>query len=482
VDPAESSLTHARLTAAQRRLAVCTLIVGTVMGSMDGTIANVALPTIAGDLHASASASIWVVNAYQLATTISLLSFASLGDIFGYTRIYRLALVVFIIASLLCAMSRSLLALTLARLLQGFAASAQMAVAPAVARSLYPPAQLGRAVSNSALAVAISAVAGPAVAGLILSLGPWPWLFLINVPLGIVTIVLAYRYLPTQAGTRHPFDIQSAIESALTFGLFVVAIDGLGHGVNRLASAFEFGAMAIIAAAFLRRQFQLEVPLLPIDLFKVPMFSLSIATSYLSFVAQALTIVTLPFYFEDVLRFSAVATGLLMTPWPITVMFVAKPAGRLADRYPAGVLTTIGMGVVAAGLILIVLLPPHPSIADIAWRMAVCGLGTGFFQSPNNRAIQGSAPIRRSGAAGGVQAMARVTGQTTGAALVALIFGLFASGVHASRGAIIAALELATVFVVAAGLMSSLRLSTQVQGDGAPQKHHAEQKPQDAIG
>jgi MFS transporter, DHA2 family, multidrug resistance protein len=451
-----------------------TVVIGTVLSTMDGTIANVALPTIATDVHASAATSIWIVNAYQLAISVSLLSFASLGDIFGYGRIYRWALIVFTAASLICALSHSLLALTLGRVVQGFAASAQMAVSPAVGRSLYPRAQLGRAISNSAFAVAISAVAGPAVAGAILSVAPWPWLFLINLPIGAVAIALAFRYLPEHAGTRHPFDVPSAVASALTFGLFVAAIDGFGHGVNKAVNAVELIAMLFCAVLLLRRQRLLTVPMIAVDLFRRSLFSLSVATSYLSFIGQALTIVTLPFYFEDVLGFSAVKTGLLMTPWPLAIMLVAKPAGRLADRYPAGVLTTIGMLVVASGLVLILLLPADPSAVDIAWRTAICGLGTGFFQSPNNRAIMGSAPMERSGAAGGIQAMARVTGQTTGAALVALVFGIFEAGMHANGTAITVALELAIAFTLVAALISSLRLRAQVESNRASQQYQTE--------
>jgi MFS transporter, DHA2 family, multidrug resistance protein len=447
------------LPPAARRWAVLTTMVGTVMSSLDSNIANVALPAIAKDVHASAAASIWIVNAYQLAVTVTLLSFSSLGDILGYARIYRLALCVFTVASILCATSHSLETLTMARILQGVAASAQMAVSPAINRSLYPKSQLGRAISNSAMAVAMSGAAGPTVAGAILSVAPWPWLFWVNLPAGLIALALASRFLPDRAGTRHRFDVPSAVESALTFGLFVIAIDGFGHGANRTLSILELLAFAGFGFLFIRRQYVLSVPMLAIDLFARPIFSLSIAVSFMAFVAQALAIVTMPFYFEDVLGFSAVYTGLLITPWPLTVVLVAKASGRLADRYPAGILTTIGMAIFAAGLLLIVLLPPNPTPFEIAWRMAICGLGTGFYQSPNNRAIMVNAPMERSGAASGILAMARTTGMTTGAALVALIFGVFEVGLHASRSGVTVALSLAVVVTLVAGIGSSLRLA-----------------------
>jgi DHA2 family multidrug resistance protein-like MFS transporter len=349
--------------------------------------------------------------------------------------------------------------LTLARLLQGVAASAQMAVSPALNRSLYPKSQLGRAISNSAMAVAISAAAGPTVAGAILSVAPWPWLFWINIPAGLIALGLSLRFLPARPGTRHRFDVPSAIEGALTFGLFVIVIDGFGHGANRTLGTFELAAFVAVAILFVRRQLSLPVPMLAVDLFGRPIFSLSVTVNFVSFIAQALTIVALPFYFEDVLGYSAVNTGLLMTPWPLAILLIAKPAGRLADRYPAGILSTIGMAILTAGLLLVLFLPPDPQPLDIVWRMAICGFGTGFFQSPNNRTIMGSAPMERSGAAGGIQAMARTTGQTTGAALVALVFGAFESGLHATRMGITVALALALFFNVVAGVASSLRLA-----------------------
>jgi DHA2 family multidrug resistance protein-like MFS transporter len=436
----------------QRFWAILTVALGVTMAVLDGAIANIALPTIAVDVHASAAASIWVVNAFQLAIIVSLLPLAALGDIVGYRRIYQIGLGVFTLASLSCALSDSLLTLTAARVLQGFGAAGIMSVNAALVRFIYPRNLLGRGLGLNAMIVAVSSALGPTVAAGILALGSWPWLFAVNVPLGLLALAIGWRSLPATPRSPHRFDYASAVLNAVTFGLFIVAIDSFGHGARALEGGLELLGAAVAGALLVRRQLRLPLPLLPVDLLRIPIFGLSIATSVCSFCAQALAYVSLPFYFHDVLGRSQVATGLLMTPWPAVVAVVAPISGRLADRYAAGLLGGLGMAAFCAGLLLLAALPADPSAADVVWRMAICGLGFGLFQSPNNRAMIGAAPKARSGGAAGGLATARLLGQTTGAALVALIFGL--AGLHGTTATLVAAAGFAAV---AAGV-SCLRL------------------------
>ncbi|XPE55718.1 MFS transporter [Shigella flexneri] len=215
----------------QRYGAILTIVIGISMAVLDGAIANVALPTIATDLHATPASSIWVVNAYQIAIVISLLSFSFLGDMFGYRRIYKCGLVVFLLSSLFCALSDSLQMLTLARVIQGFGGAALMSVNTALIRLIYPQRFLGRGMGINSFIVAVSSAAGPTIAAAILSIASWKWLFLINVPLGIIALLLAMRFLPPNGSraSKPRFDLPSAVMNALTFGLLITALSGFAQ-------------------------------------------------------------------------------------------------------------------------------------------------------------------------------------------------------------------------------------------------------------
>lgn len=439
----------------QRYGAILTIVLGISMAVLDGAIANVALPTIASDLNASPAASIWIVNAYQIAIVISLLSLSYLGDMFGYRRIYKAGLVVFTFTSLACALSHSLEMLTFARVAQGLGGAALMSVNTALIRLIYPQRQLGRGMGINSFIVAVSSAAGPTIAAAILSVASWQWLFLINVPLGIISLLLAIRYLPANgARSQAPrFDLPSAVMNALTFGLLITALSGFAQGQSIELIVAEIVVMLVVGFFFVRRQLKLPVPLLPVDLLRIPLFSLSICTSICSFCAQMLALVALPFYLQSMMGRSEVETGLLLTPWPLATMVMAPLAGYLIEKVHAGFLGALGMAVMACGLFALALLPAAPHDLDIIWRMVLCGAGFGLFQSPNNHTIISSAPRHRSGGASGMLGTARLLGQSTGAALVALMFNLFGNhGTHTS-------LMLAGTLAVVAAVVSGLRVT-----------------------
>ena len=437
----------------RRYWAILTIALGLVLAVMDGAIANIALPTIARDLNASPAFSIWIVNGYQLAITISLLPLASLGEIVGYRRVYLSGLLLFTVASLACTLSSGLLMLTVSRIVQGFGAAGIMSVNMALVRFIYPRAQLGHGIGLNAMVVATSAAVGPSVAAAILAVATWPYLFAVNLPIGLAALALGLCFLPHAPRASHMFDWQSAALSAVTFGCGIAAIDSLGHGGAVLTCLAEFGVALGAGVLLVYRQTHMVSPLLPVDLLRIPVFALSIATSIASFCAQMLAGVSIPFYLQSRYGYSAVEMGLLITPWPITVAIAAPLAGRLVERYPAGLLGGIGLLLFAAGLGSLAALPAHPSHIDVAWRMALSGLGFGLFQTPNNRTMIAAAPRERSGGASGMLGTARLLGQTTGAALVALFLGRYpAEGTQIS-------LLTGVAFALCGAVLSVLRLS-----------------------
>jgi len=442
----------------ERWRAMLAVAIAVSMSVLVTSIANIALPTIARDMDVPPAASIWVDNAYQLAVTVTLLPFASMGDIYGHRRVYSWGLVVYTAASLICALAPSLPVLVIGRVLQGFGGAGIMSVNGALVRFIFPRASLGRGIGFNALVVAGSSAAGPSVAAAIMSVASWPWLFAVQVPAGIAALWLASRFLPRTPLAGHSFDPLSAVLNAITFGMFITALDGVARGQGVMAVLVEFVVSIAVGVVFVRRQLGLAAPMLPIDLFRRPVFALSVATAVCAHAAQLIAFIALPFYFQYVGGLSPIEIGVLITPWPAALVVMAPIAGRLADEYPAGLLGGIGLAVMTAGLLLVLFMPMPPSSADVAWRLAVCGIGFGFFQSPNNRLMIASAPRDRAGAGSGMLSTSRLFGQTTGSALVAVVFGL----THGDMGGVELgtklAIGMAAAFAAVAMVLSSLRL------------------------
>ena len=442
---------HDGLHGAARYRAVLAVSLSILLSVLDYAVANVALPTIAHSIHTSASNSIWVVNAYQLASVISLLPLAALGDRLGQARICRFGLALFVFASVLCAASRTLPELASARALQGFGGACIMSVNAALLRYIYPASRLGRGIAFNGAVLGLAVGLGPTVAAAVLSVASWQWLFLINLPLGGAALAASFS-LPRILPKGGRFDWLSAILLMLAFGALIVGGDSFAH---RTAVLVSLGFLAIggcSLAALISRQGGRNDPMLPVDLLALPPFRMAFLTGLLSFVASNFFLISMPFNLEGILHRSAVTTGLLMTPWPVGTVVMAPLVGRLADRIPAGVLTSAGLCVTASGFLALRLLPAAPTDFDIAWRIGLAGIGFGLCQAPNNRAMLVSAPLGRTGGASGMISVARLLGQTLGAMLVAMVLGL------APRGGTLVCLSLATGTALAAAGLSATRL------------------------
>ncbi len=439
----------------RRYAAIGALCAGTALVIIDGGIANVALPSIAKDLNVSPSSVVSIVTIYQLMLVMLLLPFAGLGERIGLKRMYQVGQLIFTIATLLCFFAKSLPFLLIVRAAQAIGAAGALSVSSALIRSTYPSRQLGRGLGINSVIVSSSAAAAPTIGGLVLGIAPWPWVFACAIPFAILSLVLG-RALPDPRPRHSHFDLLGAIMCMAMFGLVIGGLESGVHGNSPVVSAAIVATGALIGWYFVRRERDDPNPILPLDLLGRPVIALSVVGAYTAFIASMTLLLSTPFRLTHEFGFSAAMVGAAIAPWPLTNMIVAPMAGWLSDRIPAGLLGGIGMCISIAALLLIAFLPEHPSYFDIAWRMALCGSGFGTFLPPNARLIIGSAPRERAAAAGGLISTVRLTGQTTGATLVALLLAL---NVGSGRVPALVAVGLAVV----AGLCSLARLRPSIR-------------------
>ncbi len=407
---------------ARRRRAYTAISIVTTMSVIDGSIANTALPTIARELHVGPAAIVWVVNAFNLAVTATLFASAAYATSVGFTRIYRAGVVVFTLGSLLCALSGSFTLLIAARVVQGVGAAMVSAISPAIVRTIFPRAQLVRAFGYSALVVSAAGAAGPTAGGLLLAVLPWPWLFAINVPLAFVAIALGRNALPDAPGNGLRQDVASVFASAVGFSLLVYGIDGISRHESVRAIALESAFGALIFAWFVRRQFHLPEPMIALELFRLPVFAGAAWTSFAAWTAWGIGFVTLPFVLQLDRGASPLISGLLLTSWPLGTAVSAPLASRLAERIPVRALASCGLALFAAALVLFACFSHDAAPPALLAFGALAGIGFGAFQAPNNGELLGSTPIEKSASASALLATFRVSAQTLGASLVAIVF------------------------------------------------------------
>lgn len=416
----------------ERRLAMIAVMTSTTMAVFDGSMVNIALPQIEHSLNVSAGAVVWVANSYLLAAAMTLAIFAALATRVGFRALFAAGLCLFTLASLGCALSTTLGMLVSMRVAQGIGGAATLSIAPAILRSVFPNRLLGRILGINALLIAANTAIAPVAGGTLLSSVGWPWLFAINLPFGVIALVLTLRVIPgTRNASAGRFDIAGAFLCAVIPGALIMASSAFSHSGTQSAhavwTAAIYGVIAVVASlAFVRVQRRAIQPLLPLALFASARFSLAALTSLSSFVSQGMTFIALPFLFQSVYGYSAFTSALLFTSWPVGIILVASYAGQLADRYSPAIIATVGLCLFAAGLLSLALLPDNAAIWDISLRGLLCGMGFGCFQSPNNREMLASTSRELSSYASGVLAIMRTFGQCLGAAFVGVILSVCA--------------------------------------------------------
>ena len=447
------------LATPQRYLAMTVILLAAILASMDVTLVNVALPSIVDDLGIEPSRSIWIVSAFQITAAISLLPTAALGERVGYRKVFLSGLVLYTLAALASALAPNLTALCVSRAAQGLGAGAILSVFPAIVRFTYPEAMLGRAVGWNGLAVMGSAALGPVIGVALLAIADWRWLFAVNVPIGLIALSLG-RSLPANPVSHRHLHPISILLNAVALISIIMAVKTLPF--NPPTGIALIAVFLISGALLVRRERKTAVPLLPIDLLSNSRFSNALANSICIFSAQMLGFICLPFFLTQS-HHSGWSLALLLGAWPAASGIVASFSGRLADHLPGRALCSVGAFVSAVALFIMADLEAVSLIKFLALT-CLTGVGVGLFVPPNNRTLIVEAPRKRSGAAGGLQATARIFGQSLGAALMAIIFPL-AGTADAPRTAMAVAASLAT----AACLLSLTELARKRQWKPRPE-------------
>jgi DHA2 family multidrug resistance protein-like MFS transporter len=405
-------------------MAAAALACGTAVAVIDGSIVTVALPTVASEMKIEASTALLIVTVYQLVLVMTLIPFSALGSAIGLKRLYQYGQLTFLVSTLLCFFARSFSALLLIRAVQGLGAAASLSVSSGLIRSIYPAEQLGRGLGIGNVVAATASALAPSLGGLVLSYVTWPWIFAAASPLAFVSLWLGRQTLPAPLPHGEPYDVYAAVMCALTFGLVIgglqAAVRGAAGGVSVVAIVAGFS----IGYAFVRRELNSRMPVLPVDLLARPVVALSAAASVIAFAASMTLIMALPFRLQERYGFTPGAVGAMITPWPLAMMVVAPIAGALSDRYPAGLLGAIGMVIAALGALLLAFLPAELSQGSLIWRMALCGGGFGMFLAPNARLLIHAAPRARAASAGGLLSTTRLFGEALGATWLAMLLSM----------------------------------------------------------
>ena len=403
----------------RRIWAIAAISFGTSLFVIDGAVANVALPTIAKDLGVTSGMVTNVVTVYQLAMVMVLLPFATVGDRIGHRKLYQIGQVLFCVASAAAFLVTNFWVLLAVRAAQAVGAGIALSVSAAMLRSIYPAKSLGSGLGINSVIVASSYAVAPTLGGFIAEHFDWRWVFVAGAPLALVSLAIG-RMLPDPEPREGRIDWRGGGWSALTVLLLIGGLAVATHA-RPAPGIVMVAAGAVSAALLVRRETARERPVLPVDLMAKPAIGFSVAAAIAAFIASAMLIVALPFRLEQGMGYTAQQAGLLIAPYPLTMLFVAPAAGWLSDRVSPSVMGMVGMAIAVAGLATVALMPSDAGHFGIAWRLSLSALGFGLFLAPNSRLMIGSAPKDRSAAAGGLLSTARLFGQSTGAAAVGLV-------------------------------------------------------------
>ena len=442
----------------RRYWAIAAISFGTSLFVVDGAIANVALPTIGRELGVGNGPVNNVVTVYQLVLVMVLLPFSSLGDRVGHRNLYQVGQVLFLFASAVVLFISDFSWLLVARAGQALGAGMALSVSAPMLREIYPARSLGSGMGINSVVVASSSALAPTLGGWLVASLDWRWVFVAAVPMAMISLLLG-RALPDPVKFDRKPEYLSGVWSALTVLLLIGGIQVAAHaGTIALGAALSLAGV-FSAVLLVRRERKRSNPVVPVDLMAMPIIGLSALAAVCAFVAAGSLLVSLPFLFEQGMGYPPNEVGLLLLPFPLTMLVVAPVAGWLSDRIAPTKLGVTGMAIAIVALLLLAFMGPHPGAFGISWRLSMCALGYGLFFAPNSRLLIGQAPKTRAAAAGGLLSTSRLSGQTLAAAIVGI---LLATGLGLGPTPMLVACALSVV----AALCSFARYTT-VRRSGA---------------
>jgi EmrB/QacA subfamily drug resistance transporter len=397
---------------------------GIFLATIDGSIVNIALPTLVRSFGTDFATVEWVVLSYMLSLAVLLLGVGRLADMKGKKRIYTAGFIVFTAGSVLCGLSPTIHWLIGARVLQGTGGAMILGLGMAIVTEAFPPSERGKALGISGAMASIGIVTGPTLGGLLLSVLSWHWIFFVNLPVGILGTLLVIRYVPAirpPGGQR--FDFAGGLTLLATLLSLLLALSlSQGSGFTNPAVLALLGACAGSLLLFIWIERRAVQPMVDLQLFRNRLFSISLVTGLITFIAMAGTTILMPFYLQGVLGFDTRQAGLLLAVVPLVAGLTAPISGNLSDRLGVRPITMVGLAVMLGGFLAVSTLGTQTTALGYALRFIPVGLGLGIFQSPNNSAIMGAAPRGRLGIVSGMLALNRALGQTIGMALLGAIW------------------------------------------------------------
>jgi EmrB/QacA subfamily drug resistance transporter len=404
-------------------LAVGTVCVGAFMGQLDASIVTTALPFIRINLHASLASVEWVVLVYVLVLAGAVAAVGKIADRVGRKLLYTYGFGIFVIGSAACALAPSLGLLVIARLVQAAGAVMLQANSYALIRDVLPPSRLGTGLGIQGAAQAVGLCVGPALGGILTGLGGWRWIFLVNIPVGLIGLALGWFLLPR---STH-LDPESRIDPSGTLLLAAIPaalLAALSFAAQQGTPGWTEPALLVVTCVLvigaIARQRRASGSVVDSALIRVPAFDAGVIAALLSYVILFGTLVAVPFYLVKVRHLGAEAAGFELTALPVALALVAPLGGTIRDRIGPRIPTGLGMAVTAVGMGLLAASAIRADLTVLA--LAVTGAGMGLFIAANNAATMFAAPPQRAGTAGGLLNMARGLGTALGVALTSLIF------------------------------------------------------------